>query len=104
MNYKIILTNDADADLREIYEYIAFELQAPENAAGQLDRLEEHILGLQTFPERFRKYGKEPWSSRNLRIMPVDNYKVFYIPNETENTVTVLRILYDGRNTDTIFV
>ena len=54
----------AFADLREIFEYIAFELQSPENAIGQLDRLEEQILSLDAMPKRYRKYEKEPWKSR----------------------------------------
>lgn len=31
-------------DLRNIYEYIAIELQSPENAKGQLDRLEKAVV------------------------------------------------------------
>jgi hypothetical protein len=54
-----ITTEQADADLRGVYEYIAFELLSPDNAAGQLDRLEEHIIGLENFPEKFRVYGKD---------------------------------------------
>lgn len=45
MKYKIDITARAKSDLRGIYEYIALELLAPENAAGQLDRLEESIMG-----------------------------------------------------------
>ena len=81
MIYEIIITEQADDDLRGIYEYIAFQLLAPENAAGQLERLEEHIMGLEEFPEKYRQYEKEPWYSRGLRVMPVDNYVVFYILN-----------------------
>ena len=47
----------------EVFEYIALELQSPENAIGQLDRLEEQILSLDTMPECYRKYEKEPWKS-----------------------------------------
>lgn len=43
MIYEIITAEQADADLRGIYEYIAFELLSPDHAAGQLERLEEHI-------------------------------------------------------------
>ncbi len=43
MTYRVALTEQADSDLRGIYEYIAFSLLEPENAAGQLDRLEENI-------------------------------------------------------------
>ena len=54
--------------MREIFEYIAFELQSPENAIGQLDRLEEQILSLDAMPKRYRKYEKEPWKSRGFRV------------------------------------
>ena len=76
MIYEVEVSEQADSDLRGIFEYIAFELQSPENASGQLDRLEEQILSLDTMPERYRKYEKEPWKSRGLRVLPVDNYPV----------------------------
>ena len=56
MIYEVIITDQANVDLRGIYEYITFELLSPDNAAGQLDRLEEHILGLEEFPEKYRLY------------------------------------------------
>ncbi len=51
-------------------------------------------------PERFRVYDKEPWRSRNLRMMPVDHYLVFYIPNRDEEAVTIVRVMYGGRDID----
>ena len=100
MIYAVITTDQADADLRGIYEYIAFELLSPDNAARQLGRLEEHIVGLEEFPERFRYYEKEPWHSRGLRVMPVDNYLVIYIPDNDAGIVTVIRVMYAGRDVD----
>ena len=61
MIYEVEVSEQADRDLREIFEYIAFELQSPENAIGQLDRLEEQILSLDAMPKRYRKYEKESW-------------------------------------------
>ena len=84
MIYEVELSEQADSDLRGIFEYISFELQSPENASGQLDRLEEQILCLDTMPERYRKYEKEPWKSRGLRVLPVDNYVVLYIPDSVK--------------------
>lgn len=100
MIYEVVVTGQADADLRGIYEYIAFELLSPDNAAGQLDRLEKNITGLGYFPEKFRLYEKEPWRSRGLRVMPVDNYLVFYIPDRDAGVVTVIRVVYVGRDVD----
>ena len=100
MIYEVEISEQADNDLRGIFEYIAFELQSPENASGQLDRLEEQILSLDTMPERYRKYEKEPWNSRGLRILPVDNYVVLYIANSDKKIVTILRVMYAGRDID----
>lgn len=98
MIYEVRVSEQADSDLREIYEYIAFELQSPLNANRQIDHLEAEILSLDTMPERYRKYEKEPWKSRGLRILPVDNYVVLYIPDNDIKIVTVLRVMYSGRD------
>ena len=100
MKYEVVTTAQAVADLRAIFEYIAYKLLAGENAIKQLDRLEEAILSLGEMPERYHLYDKEPWRERNLRIMPVDNYLVFYIPQEEDKTVTVIRVMYGRRDID----
>ena len=33
--------------------------------------------------------------------MPIDNYVVYYIPSEEDSTVTVIRVMYSGRDKDT---
>ena len=98
MNYKVRLTAQAENDLRDIFEYIAFDLQSVQNAVGQLARLEQSVASLDQMPERFRIYENEPWRSRNLRIMPVDNYLVFYIPDHEEQVVHIMRVMYRGRD------
>ena len=100
MIYEVQVSEQADNDLRGIFEYIAFELQSPKNASGQINRLEEQILSLDVMPERYRKYEKEPWKSRGLRVLPVDNYVVLYIPDSDKKVVTILRVMYAGRDID----
>ena len=100
MTYEVIISSQAEEDLRGIYEYIAFELRSPQNAAGQLDRIEKNILSLDTMPNRYRAYDREPWHSRGLRLLPVDNFVVLYIPDEDRRTVTVVRVMYGGRDID----
>ncbi len=56
MIYRIEMSEQADTDLRNIYECIAFELQSPENVGGQLDRLEEKIMSLEQMPERYHAF------------------------------------------------
>ena len=98
MNYTVNISSEAAADLRAIFEYIAFELRSVQNASSQLTRLEKEIYTLNQLPERYRRYDEEPWRSRGLRLMPVDNYRVFYIPNHESRTVNIVRVIYGGRD------
>ena len=100
MIYSVKISKQAENYLLSIYEYIAFELQSLQNAQGQIGRLESNILKLKEMPERFFVFEKEPWKSRNLRVMPVDNYLVFYIPDKETETVTVIRVMYGGGDTE----
>ena len=98
MIFNVVTSIQAEEDLRGIFEYIAFELLSPENAEKQLERLEKQILSLDEMPERFPRYGKEPWHSRGLRFAAVDNYIVFYLPDMEEQVVTILRVMYSACN------
>lgn len=98
MSWDIVYTAQARQDLRDIYEYIALELLAPENAAGQTQRIMKTIRSLEEMPMRHKLYEEEPWHSRGIRILPVDNYLIFYLPEELQNTVNIVRIMYDGRD------
>ena len=99
--YAVLITETAENDLRGIYEYIAFHLHSPGIAEKQLERLETAVEKLGYEPERFGKYGDEVWQSRNLRMMPVDNYCVLYIPDTVALRVTVIRVMYKGRDIKT---
>lgn len=101
MIYDIHITNQAENDIRNIYEYIAYELQSPINASRQLDRIEERIMSLDEMPGRFRLYEKEPWKSRGLHIVPIDNYCIFYIVDTLAMEVTIIRVMYGGRDIET---
>ena len=98
MIFNVVTSIQAEEDLRGIFEYITLELLSPENAEKQLERLEKQILSLDEMPERFPRYGKEPWHSRGLRFVAVDNYIVFYLSDVEEQVVTILRVMYSGRN------
>ena len=97
MSWDIVYTAQARQDLRDIYEYIALELLAPENAAGQTKRIMKTIRSLEEMPMRHQLYGEEPWHSQGIRFFPIDNYLIFYLPDDLQNTVNIVRIMYGGR-------
>lgn len=51
MRYDVLLTEGAERDLEDLYDYIA-EFDSPANAATVLDQLMAVVEGLATFPER----------------------------------------------------
>lgn len=100
--WDIALSEQSEEDLRDIYEYIAFCLLEPSIAKNQVRRIKNAILKLDQMPERHSAYDKEPWKSRGLRRLNVDNYSVFYLPNDKQDTVVILRIVYSGRDIDVV--
>lgn len=58
--YVVRITDRALADMEEIYNYIAIQPEAPENAMGQYNRIAEAIEGLHVFPERVKLMETEP--------------------------------------------
>lgn len=100
MIFHVAYSAEARQDLRDIYEYIAYELLVPETAAGQTERIMKAVRSLEQMPMRHRLYEEEPWHSQGLRVLPVDHYLVFYLPDETSVTVNIIRIMYGGRDID----
>lgn len=98
MRFEVELAERADRDLRNIFLYIAIDLQSPENAEKQLKRLWSAIRSLDELPERYRCYEDEPWHSRGLRILPVENYNILYIPSLEERIVRIMTVMYGGRD------
>lgn len=92
--YIVQITDKALVDMEEIYTYIAKQLQAPENAMGQYNRIAEAIQKLNVFPERVRIMESEPEHTMGLRQLPVDNFSAFYVIEDER--VIVTRVLYSA--------
>ncbi|MCM1499000.1 MAG: type II toxin-antitoxin system RelE/ParE family toxin [Clostridium sp.] len=92
--YTVKITDRALADMEEIYSYIAIQLQAPENAMRQYNRIAKSIEGLDMFAERIKPMESEQELIMELRQLVVDNYSVFYLIED--KTVFVTRVLYSA--------
>lgn len=99
-DWKIVVTPEAQNDVYDIHSYIADILLEPSVAERQINRILDAIRSLNTMPKRNPLYEKEPWNSRGLRKMVIDNYLIFYLPNEKIHEVAVFHVFYAGRNTD----
>lgn len=98
--WRVVLTPEFKQEFRNIYAYIAEVLLVPDTAKKQALRILEQVEGLNEMPDRFALVEKEPWHSRGLRKLIVDNYIVFYYPNEQTKEVVVFHVFYGGRNID----
>jgi len=101
-NWQVQIAKHAEDDLRGIYEYIAFELLEPGVAKNLIERIEKRVSKLNNSPQSFAIYQKEPWKSRGLRRVNSGKYAIFYIPTEEDKIVTVIRIMYGGRDIENI--
>lgn len=98
MSYQVQISEKAERDLFDIYAHIGHDLQAMQTAIAQLERIEKQILALDEKPERFRLVDFEPWRSCGLRVVPIDNFVVFYLLDNERSVVSVVRVMYGGRD------
>jgi len=98
MRWKVQYSVSAREDLRSIFDYIAYELLSPEYAAGQIERILNAVRALEDMPMRHPVYNEEPWKTQQVRLLPIDNYIIFYFPKDDSRTVNIIRIIYGGRD------
>ena len=96
--YKIKVNPTAIRELDSIYEYIANEIMAPENAKGQVDRIKKAILSLDTFPQSHQERNEGRYAGKGYRQLLIDNYIVIFRIDEPHQTVYIITIQYQGRN------
>ena len=67
MNWEVEFTGQARRDLRDILDYITYELQEPQVAVKLVRQITKEILSLNQMPMRYRLYDEDPWKSQGLR-------------------------------------
>lgn len=95
--YKVKVNPRTIRELDSIYEYIAKEKLAPENARGQVDRIKKAVLGLDTFPQSHQERNEGRYAGKGYRQLLIDNYLAIFRIDEPNKTVYVVTIQYQGR-------
>ncbi len=98
MKYEVRLSSQTAADLNIIFEYISTELCEKETALNLINLLQKNILSLSEMPGRYRIYESEPWKSRNVHVMTVKSYLIFYAVDKECKIVNIIRIIYGSRD------
>jgi len=98
MKWIIKYTEDAERDLDDIYEYIANVRLESAAASKLIKELMEAADSLDFMPHRYPSYPDEPWKSKGLRVLYKHKYAILYIPNESAGTISIIRIIFGGRD------
>ena len=80
MEYEVRITLQAQAHLREIRDYIAQKLLAPEAAKSTVQRLGTVMASLSQMPKRVPLVEEEPWRSEGVRVRAVRNFLIPRLP------------------------
>lgn len=91
MDFKVLITDSALSDLREIVKFIAEE--DPRAAARLGDKLITFSLTLGTMPERHAYHDER----RAIRKMPRPPYLIFYSIDAAASVVNVLHFWHGAR-------
>lgn len=96
--YEVRISKQAERQLKEIFQYISYTLQAPGTAEKMFDLLEREILSLSSFPNRIPLTQDEPWHSQGIHKMVVKNYLVYFWVDENDQTVHIIAVVYGRRD------
>lgn len=96
MMYKILRTDKAEDQLRDIIFYIADDSGDVDIALRYLDKIETAINRLQDFPESGSIPRYSILKKQGYRVVIVEKHLVFYKIKEEDKTVIIYAIV-DGR-------
>ena len=97
-SYSLKFTPIASEDLEQIYNYISGKLFAEISADKILARIESTMMRLKDFPYSGSFVLDEPLKSRGYRKLVIDSYSAFYLVDEIEKQVVIMRILYSAQS------
>ena len=94
--YKIMRTDKAEDQLRDIIYYIADDSGSIDVALKYLDKIEESINRLKEFPNSGSIPRYSILKKQGYRVIIVEKHLIFYKVNEGNKTVIIYAIV-DGR-------
>lgn len=100
--YDFVLTETAESDIDATYEYIAETLGNPDAASDLADELEIQIEKICKKPETGKLVENEFLRRNDVWRFLVKNYIAYYLIDDENETIVILRFVYSGRNQDKI--
>lgn len=98
MGYAVDIDINAENDIKDIYYYISNTLANPLAAIRITDAIASEINSLSFMPHRYGVLQREPWASRQIHSVSVENYLIVYDIDDVNHVVNILRVFYGRRN------
>ena len=102
--WRVVLSESAKTDIRNVHDYIAFELLSPESASMQTSRILDAIERLADFPEKYPLCRIAELKNMGLRAVSAGRQRVFYSIIENSDTILIVRVLYERRDAAKAFL
>ena len=100
--YYFELTETAESDIDAAYGYIAETLENPDAASDLADELEIQIKKICKRPEAGKLVENEFLRRNDVWRFLVKSYIVYYLIDNENEKIVILRFVYSGRNQDKI--
>lgn len=96
--YSLHITQAAENDIGAAADYIAHVLMNPQAADGLLDAVENSISALVENLQRHSIVSDPVLKAWEIRCLQIKNYLAFYVVDDAEAQVRVVRFLYMKRD------
>lgn len=92
--YSVNVTTDAQAQMQATTTYIAVELQAKDTARKWLAEMKKGLASLSSMPARIPLTPEEPWHSRGIHRLLIENFYAYFWIDEDKRQVWVIAVIY----------
>jgi plasmid stabilization system protein ParE len=96
--YSVYISEIAENDILTAAQYISNVLNAPIAANRLLDEIEKKERFMEYNPYIYPVVPDKILAKREIRFVSVKNYLMFYIVNDNEQMIYVIRFLYGHRD------
>ncbi|MDD6716845.1 MAG: type II toxin-antitoxin system RelE/ParE family toxin [Firmicutes bacterium] len=97
-SFKVNITKQAEESMHNIALYIAQNLMNVSAAEGHVDAILNAIEELSYRASTVKTIPEQPWGEMGFRRISVKNYYVYFKIYEDRHEVSVLDVIYQGRD------
>ena len=97
MNYRVLIADEAMADIFELVKYIHTDLCSPNAAEKLFHNLNREIKNMGDYPLKFADSGIK-YRGYTIHKKVYESYLIFYIVSSEKQEVYVLRVIKDLMN------